>query len=244
MSAQDLLRELEELGTDQNRKVYRRHGVGENQFGVAFGKLRPLAKRVKTDHAAAVELWASGNHDARILAAMIADPAQADDILLDVWVEDLDNYVLTDAFASFAAKTPSARAKLAAWTASAKEWVSSAGWNLVCSLAENELDKATCTALLERIEREIHQAPNRTRYAMNNALITLGIQGGELEKLAKAAAERIGKVEVDHGETGCKTPDAAPYIDKTLAYRRRKKAERDKREAARETAKRIEAAKK
>ena len=37
-----------------------------------------------------------------------------------------------------------------------------------------------------------------------------------------AAARRIGTVEVDHGETGCKTPDAEPYIKKTLAHRKKK----------------------
>jgi hypothetical protein len=29
-------------------------------------------------------------------------------------------------------------------------------------------------------------------------------------------AARIGKVKVDHGETGCKTPDAVPYIKKAV----------------------------
>jgi len=39
-----------------------------------------------------------------------------------------------------------------------------------------------------------------------------------------AAAKRIGKVEVDHGETSCKTPDASTYIRKAVA--RRSKASR------------------
>jgi|SRR5829696_7030149 len=58
-------------------------------------------------------------------------------------------------------------------------------------------------------------------YEMNGALIAIGIRNPALEKKAIAAAERIGKVEVDHGETGCKTPDAVPYIRQ--AVERRKK---------------------
>ena len=46
----------------------------------------------------------------------------------------------------------------------------------------------------------------------------------KLSKKAIAAAKKIGKVEVDHGDTGCKTPDAESYIVKTLAYNKKKSA--------------------
>jgi len=59
------------------------------------------------------------------------------------------------------------------------------------------------------------------RNAMNNALIAIGIRNPHLEKKAIAAAQKIGKVEVDHGETGCKTPDAIPYIQKSLDRKRK-----------------------
>jgi hypothetical protein len=57
---------------------------------------------------------------------------------------------------------------------------------------------------------------------MNNALINIGVRSSALQKKAIAAAKRIGKVEVDHGETGCKTPDAVAYIKKTVAHRKKK----------------------
>jgi len=62
------------------------------------------------------------------------------------------------------------------------------------------------------------------RYSMNNALINIGVRNPKLEKIAIAAAARIGTVEVDHGETGCKTPEAVAYIKKTVAYNKKKKA--------------------
>ena len=52
---------------------------------------------------------------------------------------------------------------------------------------------------------------------MNNALIAIGGRNAKLKKLALAAAKKIGKVEVDHGDTSCKTPDAAAYINKMWA---------------------------
>ena len=79
------MQQLEEMGTAQNRKVYARHGVGEEMFGVSFANQNKLAKAIKRDQALALELWATANHDARILATMVADPAQADDPLLNSW---------------------------------------------------------------------------------------------------------------------------------------------------------------
>jgi 3-methyladenine DNA glycosylase AlkD len=58
MDYQSLVQELESLGTAQNRKVYARHGVGENQYGISFGNLRNLQKRIKRDHGLAQKLWA------------------------------------------------------------------------------------------------------------------------------------------------------------------------------------------
>jgi len=71
---------------------------------------------------------------------------------------------------------------------------------------------------LALIERTIHTAPNAEREGMNMALILIGCRNAALRKAATAAAKRIGKVEIDHGDTACKTPDAAQYIDKTWAH--------------------------
>ena len=52
---------------------------------------------------------------------------------------------------------------------------------------------------------------------MNQTLIAIGVRSPRLEKRARAVAKAIGKVEVDHGDTSCKTPDATAYIERTLA---------------------------
>lgn len=225
MTAKEILLALKELGTEQNVKVYSKHGVGPNMYGVSFGNLKALAKKIKKDHNAAVELWQSGNHDARILATMIADPQKMEPQLLDLWVDDLDNYVITDAFASFVAKTPHAKEKGEEWRRSQAEWVSSAGWTILATLAmkSDELEDDYFAKHLSTIAATIHTQPNRTRYSMNNALIAIGIRSKALEELAIVAAEAIGKVEVDHGETGCKTPDAVPYIRKARDRKAAKK---------------------
>src|SRR4051794_37324316 len=109
-TGQEILQELEALGSEKTRNTYRRHGVGDNQYGVSYAHLGALKKRIKQDHALALHLWASGNHDARILATMIADPAQMDEPTLDAWAASLHNYVETDAFSGVAGASPVAQA--------------------------------------------------------------------------------------------------------------------------------------
>ncbi|MCC6801538.1 MAG: DNA alkylation repair protein [Anaerolineae bacterium] len=217
----DVLQELEALGTEQNRKIYARHGVGENMYGVSYANLGMLRKRLRTNHELALELWKTGNHDARILALMIADPQQIDSATLDSWVHDLDNYVIVDAFSSFIGSSPLARQKAEQWIESDDEWTGDAGWSLIGQLAlkDSSLPNTYFEPYLARIERDLHTSKNRVRHAMNGAVIAIGVRNDGLEAEAVAAAKRIGKVVVDHGKTDCKTPDAITYIAKTKARR-------------------------
>ena len=220
MTLNQALHHLEAAGSAQTRKTYARHGAGPKMFGVSYAVLGKLTKQIKRDHALALELWASGWLDARVLATMIADPAQATAMQLDAWVADCDNRGMAGALATFAANSAVAEAMAAKWCSDAREFVAVAGWDVVAVLAMNStLPDAKFAALLKTIERDIHGAQNHVRYAMNGALIAIGGRNAKLEALAVGAAKRIGKVEVDHGNTGCKTPDAVAYIAKTKARR-------------------------
>jgi 3-methyladenine DNA glycosylase AlkD len=230
MNKTEVLRQLESYGTAQNRKVYARHGMTGPMFGVSYANLGKLRRQIKVDHALAEQLWATGNHDARVLATMIADPARTTARMLDAWVKEAGCGGCT-ALSNLAAESPVALARVEKWTRSKDEWVGAAGWHTLASLARDHdaLSDEVLAGYVDRIEDEIHSAKNRTRYAMNNALISIGIRNPKLEKRAIAAAKRIGKVEVDHGETSCKTPDAVSYIRKAVAHRANKKSAKKKR---------------
>jgi 3-methyladenine DNA glycosylase AlkD len=223
MNVQEALDTLKSLGTEQNRKIYRRHGAGEDVYGVSFAHLKDLKKKIKTDHELGVGLWNSGNHDARMLAGMIADPKRLDAATLDGWAKGLRNYIETDALGDLAAQAPHPRETMARWMASDQEFTASAGWRLLSHAAANEegLPDEYFERFLATIERDIHESPNRVRHAMNGALISIGVRDPALRKKAEAAAKRIGKVEVDHGETGCKTPEAITYIQKVVERKKR-----------------------
>ena len=226
MTDTEVLAQLEAFGTEQTRKTFRRHGVGENQYGVLYGDMGKLKKQIKIDNDLALKLWATGNHDARILALMIADPAKADPATLDKWAGDLTNYVIVDAFSTYVAQTPFAKAKAEQWIEADDEWTADAGWSLIGRLAASDksLPDSYFTASLTRIARDLHGSKNRVRHAMNNAVINIGLRNDALEAQAIATATQIGKVVVDHGNTDCVTPAAIPYIAKTKAHRAEKAA--------------------
>lgn len=228
MTEAEALQELENYGTAQNRKVYKRHGIGDNLYGVSMANLKLLARKTKTNHQLAQQLWASENHDARMLATKIADPTLASEDMLELWVQDLDNYVITDAFAKFVTRTPYALAKMEEWSQSGDEWIGRAGWRLLTDLAmkDPDLPDEYFEDYLGTIQQNIHTSPNRVKDAMNWALIAIGIRNHRLEKPALTAAGTIGKVSVDHGQTSCKTPDATRYIRQTLD-RRQKRASQE-----------------
>ncbi|MDC0668536.1 DNA alkylation repair protein [Nannocystis radixulma] len=226
-SPRDVLRELEALGSEQTRKTYRRHGVVDPMFGVKFGDLDKLRKRLGRDQALARALWQSGNHDARVLAAMIADPAAFDLEALRAWQAEAACNMQTDTLIGHVGvHVPAASTAVAAWLDAADESQRRAGWVLVSHLAKEsqDLEDSFFAALVPRIEREIHGAANRTREAMNWTLIGIGARSDALAELATAAARTVGPVAVDHGDTDCKTPDAVTYIAKAREHRARQAA--------------------
>lgn len=211
---------LKAKGKPSAAQTYRRHGVSEETFGVSYADLAAMVKRLGTDHELALALWATGIHDAQVLATKIADPEQMTRKEIEEWLKSASHYVITGALADLAARMPAAEEHACAWIDKPGEWISTAGWGVLARLAtEHRLEASLAPMLIERIRKDIHRAPNRTRYAMNDALIAIGGAIQAVRDAALEAARAIGKVEVDHGETGCKTPDAASYIQKMVAHK-------------------------
>ena len=223
MNFVEVMSTLEAEGTAQNCKVYARHGAAEPMFGVSHGALGKLERKIKVDHDLALDLWATGNHDARMLAAKVADPNLFTPSLADSWARDAGDYMAAGAVADVVAESPVARSRADMWIGRKGEFVASAGWGIVARSCEDEelWTIADLRGLLRQIESEIHGRPNRVRHEMNMALISIALRNAALQKQAMSAAKRIGPVEVDHGETNCTTPDAVEYIEKTVGYRRR-----------------------
>jgi len=224
MKVEEVMATLAAMGTAQNRKIYANHGASEPMFGVSFANLKVLKKKIKQDHDLGVQLWESGNVDAMSLATMILDPSRLDEETAMRWLQGLNYYLLVDLLVgSVISRTSYAMAKMKEWTQAEDEYIGAAGWHLLSYFAQNDasIPDAFFEPYIERIEAGIHAAKNRTRHSMNGALLGIGLRSDGMEIKATAAALRIGKVVVDHGKTGCKTPDAVPYIKKARAHRRK-----------------------
>jgi 3-methyladenine DNA glycosylase AlkD len=217
MTATEVLSTFKKLGKPQTAAIYKRHGAGHDVFGVLTSEIGKLKKKIKVDHELALQLWKTGNAEARILALQVADPAALTSQQADAWVKDTRSRFYSCYLADLVARSRVADAKMRDWMKSPDEFTRETGYGILGSRLKADPDAISdvdAEKLLATIERQIHGSPNLARHAMNGALIAIGIYKPSLHKKAVAAAERIGKVEVDHGETNCKTPDAVAYLGK------------------------------
>jgi 3-methyladenine DNA glycosylase AlkD len=216
MTLSEVMRVLEAAGNESARKTYARHGAKGPMFGVRFGDLFTLMKKIRVDHALARQLWATGNVDARNLAMKIADPAAMSAEEIDRWAIENEMGICDLYIASIAVESPHGRTLLDRWLKSPDERRRAIGWTLLGRISDRDeaFPEDELLRYLERFEKTLHAAPNAERAEMNKTLIALGGRSPALRKAATAVAKRLGKVEVDHGDTACATPDAVPYIDK------------------------------
>lgn len=219
MTLGEVMRILESLGSEQTRRTWTRHGATGPMFGVLFGELFKLMKKIDVDHALALELWATGNVDARNLAMKIVDPARITPAELNRWAVENPMRMCSLYIATLAAESTHSRTKLKEWLNSSDERLRASGWTLLGRLSD--LDESFPEDELLRgiavIEESIHSAPNAVKSDMNRALITIGGRSPALRKAVLAAAKRIGEVTVDHGDTACKTADVAETVEKMWA---------------------------
>lgn len=225
MAVKEILRELKSLGTEQTKKTYERHGVKGDFFGVRYGDMEKIVKRIKKQPELADGLWETGVFEARVIACKIADASTFNKTKLNRWVKEAGECNAHE-ISDLVSRSELAQELAEKWINAKNEWTRIIGWYVISRLAtpENGIERDWFSGLLTRIEKEIDDAPNWTKEALNNALIAIGGRNeAKLRDAALAAAKRIGKVEVDHGDTSCKTPDAIPYIKKIWDRRKAKK---------------------
>jgi len=219
MTYEEIMQKLKELGSEQTKRIFFNHGVREPYFGVKIGDLKKLVKYVKKNHELALQLYNSGNHDAMYLAGLSVNPKLMTKEDLQNWVKKAYWYMLAEyTVAQVAAETEYALELANEWINSDEEMVSVAGWsayaNYLSITPDDELDIDEIRTLLNRVKNHVHEERNRVRYVMNSFVISVGTYVPELTEEAKQVAESIGKVHVDVGNTACKVPLAAEYIQK------------------------------
>lgn len=217
MTAKQVLTDLQKLADPRSVKRWAKMGMPtEAYLGINLTKLKAYAKKLKKNHPLALELWATGVHDARLLAALIEDPKAATENQLDTWVNEAEFFDITDQIVHYILPGSSHADKLMLkWLKSKKEFVRRSGWMMIAHWGAKlgGLNDAELSKYMQMIEKRIHAEENFVREAMVWALINIGWRKS-LKAKALAVAKRIGKVDVDYGDTSCKIPDALFHISK------------------------------
>jgi 3-methyladenine DNA glycosylase AlkD len=221
-SAAKIVEELKSLGSESTKKVLMKHGAREPFFGVKIEHLKKIQKRIKMDYQLALDLYDTGISDAMYLAGLIADDAKMTKKDLQKWVKAAYWNMLSEYTVPWvAAGSKHGRELALEWIESKNERIASAGWatlsSLVATKDDADLDLPELKELLARAQKTIHQERNCVRGSMNGFVIALGGYVKALTDQAIKAGEKIGKVDVDMGETSCQVPYAPDYIRKMQA---------------------------
>ncbi|MCB0496001.1 MAG: DNA alkylation repair protein [Cyclobacteriaceae bacterium] len=223
MTTQEILATLEELGTAQNRKVYKRHGAPDTMFGVSYANFAKLKKEIQSPEGKkgvnqniAEELWDTGNMDARVLACMIAEPKKSTKQLVRHWAAEISYYPLADELATLISQTDYAEKLTKEWIEDDREYVRRIGWYIVAKQIKAKKFKEDnyYSSFIKIGAKILQSSPNRAKEAINNTLIAIGGINEELRKEVEAAAQIIGPVEIDHGDTSCQTFVIEDYLER------------------------------
>jgi len=217
MDLSAVLKELESYGDERTKNTHIRHGAEEPLYGVRVGDLKKILKKTKKNHELSLALYKTGNSDAMYLAGLMADEKKITKDDLNEWVKSAYwSYLSEFTVPWVAAETAFGYELGLEWIRSEKETIAAAGWATLSNYAsvKQELDLDIYASLLNEVENNIDNAPNRVKYTMNGFVIAVGSFIPELTEKAKQTADRIGKVSVFMGDTSCKVPLAKDYIEK------------------------------
>ncbi|WP_406190656.1 DNA alkylation repair protein [Streptomyces griseus] len=209
-TAAQVMEELAGLEDPEMRAVNERHG---DDHGVNLGKLRALAKRLKTQQDLARDLWATDDTAARLLALLICRPKAFERGELDAMLREARAPKVHDWLVNYVVKkSPHAEELRLAWTEDPDPVVASAGWALTTERVAKKPEGLDLAGLLDTVEAEMKDAPDRLQWAMNHCLAQIGIQHPEHRARAIAIGERLEVLKDYPTPPNCTSPYAPAWI--------------------------------
>ncbi|MFJ7088114.1 DNA alkylation repair protein [Streptomyces griseus] len=209
-TAAQVMEELAGLEDPKMRAVNERHG---DDHGVNLGKLRALAKRLKTQQDLARDLWATDDTAARLLALLICRPKAFEREELDTMLREARAPKVHDWLVNYVVKkSPHAEELRLAWTEDPDPVVASAGWALTTERVAKKPEGLDLAGLLDTVEAEMKDAPDRLQWAMNHCLAQIGIQHPEHRARAVAVGERLEVLKDYPTPPNCTSPYAPAWI--------------------------------
>lgn len=217
MTLHEVLAKLEALGNEKVRALNIRNGADGAQYGVKLGDIRSIAKSAKPDHDLAMQLWETGNLDARLLAILWMKPKAIPATELDRMVRSNAVLQLSDWLNSYIVKAhPDKEALRRQWMSDDHPMAARAGWSLTAERIAKQPDDLNLPALLDRIERELADAASEPQWTMNVALANIGIYHPEHRARALAIGEALGVYRNYPTSPGCTSPFAPSWINELV----------------------------
>jgi len=214
----DVLAELAALEDPKARVVNEKHG---DDHGVNLGKLRELAKRLKTQQELARQLWETGNTAARLLALLICRPKAFEQDELDAMLREARTPKVHDWLVNYVVKkNPHAEELRVAWFADPDPVVASAGWALTTERVAKKPEGLDLAGLLDLVEAEMKDAPDRLQWAMSHCLAQIGIEHAEYRARAIDIGERLRVLEDYPTPPNCTSPFAPIWIAEMVRRQR------------------------
>ncbi|AWW35823.1 DNA alkylation repair protein [Streptomyces cadmiisoli] len=206
----EVMAELAALEDPKMRQVNEKHG---DDHGVNLTKLRALAKRLKTQQELARGLWATDDTAARLLALLICRPKAFERDELDTMLREARTPKVHDWLVNYVVKkNPHSEELRSAWFADPDPVVASAGWALTTERVAKKPEGLDLAGLLDIIESEMKDAPERLQWAMNHCLAQIGIEQAGYRTRAIGIGERLEVLRDYPTSPGCTSPFAPVWI--------------------------------
>lgn len=210
VTVSEVMAELAGLEDPKARAVNERHG---DDHGVNLGKLRAVAKRLKTQQDLAYRLWETDDTAAKLLTLLICRPKAFRRDELDAMLREARTPKVHDWLVNYVVrKSPHAEELRLAWSADPDPVVASAGWALTTERVAKKPEGLDLAGLLDVIEAEMKDAPDRLQWAMNHCLAQIGIEHPELRTRAIDIGERLQVLKDYPTPPGCTSPFAPDWI--------------------------------
>ncbi|PZG23828.1 DNA alkylation repair protein [Micromonospora craterilacus] len=206
--------ELAALEDPKTREVNEKLG---DDHGVNLSKLRALAKRLKTQQELASQLWKTDDAAARLLAMLICRPKAFERDELDAMLREARTPKLHDWLVNYVVKkNPYSEELRLAWSADSDPVVASAGWALTTERVAKTPEGLDLAGVLDVIEAEMRNAPDRLQWAMNQCLAQIGIDHAEHRARAIDIGERLEVLKDYPTSPGCTSPFAPIWINEMV----------------------------
>ncbi|MFA5540751.1 MAG: DNA alkylation repair protein [Bacteroidales bacterium] len=198
-SSKQIIEHLKSIANNDIAEKSKYFGVkADNILGISSPELRNIAKKIKTNHGLALELWREDYHEAKMLSTIIADKKKITKKEIDTWATDFDSWDIVDgACYNLIRYTEFYDDIIFEYCKSQEEYIRRTSFALIAGLAVSRKDIKDEEFLkyLPLIEEYSFDNRNFVWKAVNWALRQIGKRSQELYPYALALSEKLSNSE-------------------------------------------------